>query len=155
MLSGYQREVIAFLTDGGGILHYACAVERHDTVTVEKAERGLTTGADLSPLIRYEAESAFEPDGVTCDHCGEWIVEPTAATEIPAEAAALAELLLEQDGDLYRALRDVQDAEDGRVVGDYFADYALRDLREYALDLVRMLRLIAEANPGVFALPQL
>lgn len=76
MLSAYGAQVIAF-QDEGALLHPHCAAERYSSVTVEKAERGLTTGTALEPRIRYSLESDYDPEGVSCDHCGLWIVEPS------------------------------------------------------------------------------
>lgn len=74
MLSAYGATVVAFVGDGF-VIHDHCARERYSALTVDKAERGLANTGDLSPLIRYAAESEW-PEGLTCDHCGEWIVEP-------------------------------------------------------------------------------
>lgn len=64
MLTGYQCEVVAY-QHNGEIVCRECAVDATSSVTVDKAERGLTTSHDLSPLIRYSldeytSENAWE-----------------------------------------------------------------------------------------------
>lgn len=53
-------------------------------LTVEKAERGLANAAALDPRMRYALESEW-PEGLSCDHCGEWIVEPDEKDLVPCE----------------------------------------------------------------------
>lgn len=100
MLSYHQAETAAYMTDGGGFYHPDCAREVFGTLSVEKADIGLTNAYNLSPLSRYgldeyvgEASYDYltqerEDDGstefqdawdalaetwVTCEHCGEAI----------------------------------------------------------------------------------
>jgi hypothetical protein len=75
MLSAYGAAIVAYLGDGF-VIHEHCAVERYGELTVAKADRGLANTADLSPLSRYTVESQFSDEGLTCDHCTLWIVEP-------------------------------------------------------------------------------
>lgn len=99
MLTAFQCEIVAYALDGA-ILCHGCAVKRTSSVTVEKADAGLSHGfSDLSPWIRYtldeyigqnaseyadeevgqwshenaaEWDAAFEsyPDWLYCDGCG-------------------------------------------------------------------------------------
>lgn len=57
MLSGYQCEVIAYVTDGD-IICRECAAEDYSELTLDKLEQGLTCVATghLSPLIRYQVD---------------------------------------------------------------------------------------------------
>lgn len=55
MLTGYQCEVVAYALNGE-ILCPECAAKETSQVTLDKAERGLSTGADISPWIRYELD---------------------------------------------------------------------------------------------------
>lgn len=88
MLTSYQAETVAYLTDGGEVV---CS----DCITGRLESEGWT-GGDLQPLIRYEAdawdaensveylryEDADHADycgctlGIPCDWCGVMIVEP-------------------------------------------------------------------------------
>lgn len=76
MLSGYDAQVIAFF-DGTEILCHDCAVHDTSTVTVEKAERGLSNAYGLQPLSRYTLETDFYGEGLLCGGCDTWLVEPT------------------------------------------------------------------------------
>lgn len=55
MLSGYQCQVVAFAYNGEYICR-ECASKATSSVTLEKAERGLATSYDISPIIRYELD---------------------------------------------------------------------------------------------------
>lgn len=92
MLSYYSAQVVAYIADGG-FYHPHCAREVFSTISVEKADAGLSTAHDLTPISRfsldeYRYEDAWEyaqqdtdddPDEdeveaiaegwVTCDHC--------------------------------------------------------------------------------------
>ena len=83
MLSAYSAEVVGLIGDGF-VIHPHCAHEQYgeasdgepaESVAVSRAEQGLSNSLDLTPLIRYTAESEW-PEGLTCDNCMEWIVEP-------------------------------------------------------------------------------
>jgi hypothetical protein len=56
MLTAYQCETIAFVTDGE-ILCRDCAIARFGEIRIVTSERGLNEYGDLSPLIRYEIDS--------------------------------------------------------------------------------------------------
>lgn len=101
MLRGYQVEVVAFILEDVGIIHRHCAEKLTTQLTVDKAERGLTTTYPIAPLSRYELQEIlsasaeewtnqdydYEDDpvawqqaydtnsdvGYACDHCGEEI----------------------------------------------------------------------------------
>lgn len=101
MLTGYQTETVAFYHEGE-IIHDHCARELFGTLSVEKADRGLTNAYGLDPIIRYtldelvyeqateyvseggidwatdpkgydDAVEALIEQGYPCDHCGEGI----------------------------------------------------------------------------------
>ncbi len=75
MLTAEQCEIVASITESGGILCPDCAAENEgkDWKHMEKAK----------PIIEYEATSSF-PDGLWCDVCGAEIVEPfTCDCETP------------------------------------------------------------------------
>lgn len=75
MLSAYAAETIAYYGEGF-VVHDHCAVERYGSLTVEKADAGLTNAYGLTPLSRYGADDWADGEGLSCDHCGLWIIEP-------------------------------------------------------------------------------
>lgn len=76
MLTYDQCQVVAF-TLNGAIICPDCAAKATSTVTVAKAEQGLTTGDDLTPLIRYSLdEYNGERAGEHADEeVGDWTQE--------------------------------------------------------------------------------
>ena len=73
MLSAYSAEIVGLIGPGFTI-HLHCAVERYGELQANLAEAGLHHS--LSPISRYSIQSEW-PEGLSCDHCGEWIVEPS------------------------------------------------------------------------------
>jgi hypothetical protein len=70
MLTGHQCQVTAY-TDNGALICRPCAVQRHGTLHIERVEAGLTSGSDLSPLIRYTVDSECFTECAECDGWGE------------------------------------------------------------------------------------
>lgn len=71
MLTAYQCETVAYVTDGA-IICPSCAVKRYTTVGVERIDAGLGI-ADVSPLCRYTLDehngsNASQYATETCDY---------------------------------------------------------------------------------------
>lgn len=77
MLTAFQCEIVAYAFNGAIICH-ECAVKRTSSVTVEKADAGLSHGfSDLSPLIRYELDEYIGQNASDyADEEFDWDTEP-------------------------------------------------------------------------------
>lgn len=102
MLTYHQAETATYMNEDGSFFHPACAREAFGTLSVEKADIGLTNAYNLSPLSRYsldeyrreaaweyarqgedfedlnwaqqeERVDSYAEGWVTCDYCGEAI----------------------------------------------------------------------------------
>jgi hypothetical protein len=72
MLTGYQCEVVAYTVDeSGSIICRECAVKRTSSITIDKAELGLTTSVKVDQWIRYSLdELSAERWSEHCADCG-------------------------------------------------------------------------------------
>jgi hypothetical protein len=105
MLTGYQCETVAYyIADSGEYICRDCAVAATSSVTVDKAERGLTNAYGLSGIIRYSMgesngertwEAAQERvDDFQHDH-------PALFKALVREEWRLVDRIAEKFGDLY------------------------------------------------------
>lgn len=67
MLTGYQVETIAYMTDGA-IICRTCAESDYSTLTLDKIDRGLPSVADdvISPLSRYSIDEYLSESASEC-----------------------------------------------------------------------------------------
>lgn len=97
MLTGYQCEVVAYLSDCE-FLCRDCAASETSQLTVEKADLGLANSGDLHPIIRY----------VLDEHNGQriWEEAEERVRDFQADHPAIWEALVERNRDAEWRLTD-------------------------------------------------
>lgn len=114
MLTGYQAEVIAFLTDGGFVCFKHIADEHPDVWDDEdlpywESIAALEEATGYSAYSRYSLEE-FADGGLYCDECSDELVEDYSEEESqdPEDVEDdESELLAEQEADEIRRQAEV------------------------------------------------